>query len=137
MPEFSVGSEPRQEQVSFGDQVRAIVDWFLTPDDTGNLIPPTIAKSVGEEIDDQLNGRADNSFAEKKSIEKAAEKALRSGNLTNVLEKLLFGDSRAGAPDPARRRSTVLVDEQGFPYQLNERGERVEVQMLPMWLADP
>lgn len=137
MAEYGVGAEPRQENVSFSDQIRAIVDWFVTPDDTGNLIPPTVAKSIGEELDDQINGRADNGYAEKKGIEKAVEKVLRAGRFTDVFEKLLFGDRSAGGPDPAQRGEVRFTGADGRTFTFNAEGELVEVKMLPMWNADP
>lgn len=137
MAEYGVPPEPRQENTSFGDQARAVLEWFLTPDDTGNLIPPTIVKSVGEEIDDQLSGRADNNFAEKKGIEKGIAKVIRSGTLTDILDKLLFGDNKAGAPDPELPNGGAGRDPAGHTYVVDADGNLVEVQMLPVWTRDP
>lgn len=137
MAEFQVGTGPPPAERTTRDRLLTVWEWFITPDDTGNLVPPTAVQSVAEEIDDQLAGRGGNNAAEMKGIEKAAEKLVRGGPIGEAIVKLFFGDEKAGAPDPDARLGIPFTDEEGINFQFNERGEKVRVQMLPMWTADP
>jgi hypothetical protein len=137
MAEFDFGLPPRGSNRSLGERAQSIWEWFITPDGEGSLLPPTVSQAIGEQLEDTLAGRSGNNAGETKLEQKAIEKVVRGGPLGESIVEVLFGDNRAGAPDPSSRRSEPFIDEQGQLVQFNERGEKLLVQMLPIWLRDP
>lgn len=118
--------------VLFGGVVGPLLPRVPDPYDTN-----TPEGAARQEVVDQLNGRGNNTAAETKGIEKAIEKGLKLGRIQGTLVDVLFGDDKAGAPDPAPRYDLRFVDEQGRVTTWDEQGNLVEVVMPPMWMADP
>lgn len=137
MPEFSVGATPSGANGSAPSLLAASSLFPLLPRFPEPEKPGTPENIIQTEISDQLHGRAGNSGSETKGIQKGIEKVLRFGKLREAFLDVLFGDSKAGAPDPVGRQVAKFIDENGQEYTFDAEMRPVKVQMLPMWDADP
>ena len=137
MPEFSVGGGSGSASEGTRPLLASVSDFILLPRLGDPKEKGTPENIVITEIGDQLNGRSGNSSSETKGIQKAIEKGLRLGRIREAFLDVLFGDTQAGAPDPAQRSDLRLVDEQGRTFTMNAEGDIVEVKMLPVWERDP
>lgn len=137
MPEFSVGGGGPGgggggvSPVAFAS-IFPLLPRAYEPDRRG-----TIENVAMTEVGDQLMGRAGNTAAETKGIQKGIEKGLKFGKLREALLDVFFGDSKVGSPEPP----SVPVENQelaeALSPELKRRRQEAEVQMLPMWTADP
>lgn len=137
MAEFRLGGVPRD---SNGAPPLATMP---VPIVLGALQPllPNIENPIGEAIVDEakaaLQGHADTPAVDEKIGKQVAKKVIRGGPLGEAIRDVLFGGQQAGAPDPQGRYDVVQVDQAGNTYTMNADGQMVQVQMLPMWTADP
>lgn len=137
MPEFSVGGLVR------GASGAGSLTNMPTPILASSLPPllPTADNPVGsaivEEAGNALRGRAETPAVDEKIGKTLVKKLIRGGPIGEAISDVLFGGNKAGAPDPSGRRGPLQFDESGAPFRFNERGERIDTQMLDMWMADP
>lgn len=98
---------------------------------------PRGAVFLQEQVEAIFQGNADLSAPEEKGAKKGLEKLIRGGPLGEAIVDVLFGDNKAGAPDPSPPSGGTGRVPGDIGFVVNDAGELVAVQMLPVWTRDP